>query len=302
MAASHGVLVVDFGAQYAQLIARRVREAKVYSEIVPSSITAAEVSAKNPEAIILSGGPSSVYADHAPKVDPAIFSLGIPVFGICYGFQLLSQALGGTGHGSAADRCFSRRGFDLQIECQPSGPAPVGQLIEPQKPQPGVCAAVPAASVQALQVTPSLIGGLTLSIGGARQMQIVQQKRHAIGAELHIALKHGKAQVGTVLESRQGVFRGQGARAPVGNPKRVGPGWGGKRRVHAQALSALGAFWIARGQFFPMGLAPQGYAPLRYHSGLKYECTHLTAATAVHGRQQPQVARNPLQLHVVLGP
>ena len=88
--APHGVLVVDFGAQYAQLIARRVREANVYSEIVPSSVTAAEVSVKNPEAIILSGGPSSVYADHAPKVDPAIFALGIPVFGICYGFQAMA--------------------------------------------------------------------------------------------------------------------------------------------------------------------------------------------------------------------
>jgi len=96
MAASHGVLVVDFGAQYAQLIARRVREAKVYSEIVPSTITAAEVVAKNPEAIILSGGPSSVYADHAPKVDPEIFSLGIPVFGICYGFQTMAAALNGV--------------------------------------------------------------------------------------------------------------------------------------------------------------------------------------------------------------
>jgi GMP synthase (glutamine-hydrolysing) len=96
MAASHGVLVVDFGAQYAQLIARRVREAKVYSEIVPSTITAAEVVAKNPEAIILSGGPSSVYADQAPKVDPAIFSLGIPVFGICYGFQTMAAALNGV--------------------------------------------------------------------------------------------------------------------------------------------------------------------------------------------------------------
>ena len=96
MAASHGVLVVDFGAQYAQLIARRVREAKVYSEIVPSSITASEVRAKNPEAIILSGGPSSVYAEHAPKVDPAIFSLGIPVFGICYGFQTMAAALQGV--------------------------------------------------------------------------------------------------------------------------------------------------------------------------------------------------------------
>jgi GMP synthase (glutamine-hydrolysing) len=96
MADKHGVLVVDFGAQYAQLIARRVREANVYSEIVPSSITASEVSAKNPEAIILSGGPSSVYADHAPKVDPAIFALGIPVFGICYGFQTMAAALAGV--------------------------------------------------------------------------------------------------------------------------------------------------------------------------------------------------------------
>jgi GMP synthase (glutamine-hydrolysing) len=96
MAASHGVLVVDFGAQYAQLIARRVREAKVYSEIVPSTITAAEIVAKNPEAIILSGGPSSVYADHAPKLDPEIFSLGIPVFGICYGFQTMAAALNGV--------------------------------------------------------------------------------------------------------------------------------------------------------------------------------------------------------------
>lgn len=94
--APHGVLVVDFGAQYAQLIARRVREARVFSEIVPSSISAAEVSAKNPEAIILSGGPSSVYADHAPKVDPAIFALGIPIFGICYGFQTMAAALQGV--------------------------------------------------------------------------------------------------------------------------------------------------------------------------------------------------------------
>jgi len=92
----HGVLVVDFGAQYAQLIARRVREARVFSEIVPSSISAAEVQAKNPEAIILSGGPASVYADHAPSFDSEILSLGIPVFGICYGFQVMAAALGGV--------------------------------------------------------------------------------------------------------------------------------------------------------------------------------------------------------------
>ena len=89
-------MVVDFGAQYAQLIARRVREANVYSEIVPSHITAAEVRAKNPAAIVLSGGPSSVYSEGAPKFDSAILKLGIPVFGICYGFQVMAAALGGV--------------------------------------------------------------------------------------------------------------------------------------------------------------------------------------------------------------
>ena len=89
------VLVVDFGAQYAQLIARRVREASVYSEIVHHDISADEVKAKNPAAIILSGGPASVYEDGSPKLDPRILELGIPVLGICYGFQILAQTLGG---------------------------------------------------------------------------------------------------------------------------------------------------------------------------------------------------------------
>ncbi|RLP83804.1 glutamine-hydrolyzing GMP synthase [Mycetocola lacteus] len=89
------VLVVDFGAQYAQLIARRVREAGVYSELVPHSITAAEVAAKNPAGLVLSGGPSSVYEEGAPGFDPAIFELGVPTFGICYGFQVMATALGG---------------------------------------------------------------------------------------------------------------------------------------------------------------------------------------------------------------
>ncbi|GAA1416371.1 glutamine-hydrolyzing GMP synthase [Kitasatospora putterlickiae] len=90
------VLVVDFGAQYAQLIARRVREARVYSEIVPSSMPVAEMLAKNPKAIILSGGPSSVYEEGAPRLDGAIFEAGVPVFGMCYGFQLMATVLGGT--------------------------------------------------------------------------------------------------------------------------------------------------------------------------------------------------------------
>ena len=89
------VLVVDYGAQYAQLIARRVREAQVYSEIVPSSESVASIVARNPAAIILSGGPSSVYAEGAPEVDPALFEAGIPVFGMCYGFQAMARALGG---------------------------------------------------------------------------------------------------------------------------------------------------------------------------------------------------------------
>ncbi|MEU6138407.1 glutamine-hydrolyzing GMP synthase [Nocardioides sp. NPDC047086] len=90
------VLVVDFGAQYAQLIARRVREAKVYSEIVPHSMPVEEMLAKNPKAIILSGGPSSVYAEGAPAIDNGLFTAGTPVFGMCYGFQLMAQGLGGT--------------------------------------------------------------------------------------------------------------------------------------------------------------------------------------------------------------
>jgi len=95
-AAHRPVLVVDFGAQYAQLIARRVREASVYSEIVPHTASVADLLAKDPAAIILSGGPSSVYADGAPFVDPALFEAGVPVLGICYGFQAMAQALGGT--------------------------------------------------------------------------------------------------------------------------------------------------------------------------------------------------------------
>jgi GMP synthase (glutamine-hydrolysing) len=97
------VLVVDFGAQYAQLIARRVREAHVYSEIVPHTATAAELTARRPAGIILSGGPKSVNDTPAPVIDPAIYDAGVPILGICYGAQLLCQQLGGevsrTGRG-----------------------------------------------------------------------------------------------------------------------------------------------------------------------------------------------------------
>ncbi len=95
MSSPRPVLVVDFGAQYAQLIARRVREARVYSEIVPHSMSVAEMLARDPAAVILSGGPSSVYEPGAPQVNPALFDAGVPVLGICYGFQAMAQALGG---------------------------------------------------------------------------------------------------------------------------------------------------------------------------------------------------------------
>ncbi|HVA52665.1 MAG TPA: glutamine-hydrolyzing GMP synthase [Acidimicrobiales bacterium] len=108
------VLVVDFGAQYAQLIARRVREAHVFSEIVPSTISAAQVRVKAPGAIILSGGPKSVYAVPAPTLDPAIYELGIPILGICYGAQLMAQQLGGkvanTGAGEYGRTALTRQG------------------------------------------------------------------------------------------------------------------------------------------------------------------------------------------------
>ena len=90
------MLVVDFGAQYAQLIARRVREARVFSEVIPHTASVDEIKARDPLAVVLSGGPASVYAEGAPQLDPALFDLGVPVFGICYGFQAMAQALGGT--------------------------------------------------------------------------------------------------------------------------------------------------------------------------------------------------------------
>lgn len=96
MSTPQTVLVVDCGAQYAQLIARRVREARCYSEIVPHTITAEQVRERGAVAIVISGGPSSVYVDGAPRLDPALFELNVPILGICYGFQAMAAALGGV--------------------------------------------------------------------------------------------------------------------------------------------------------------------------------------------------------------
>ena len=121
---TQNVLVVDFGAQYAQLIARRVREAHVYSEIVQCTISADEVRAKAPAAIILSGGPKSVYEVPSPSLDPAIYELGIPVLGICYGAQLMAQQLGGdvanTGIGEYGRTTMTRHGPSVLMDEWPA--------------------------------------------------------------------------------------------------------------------------------------------------------------------------------------
>jgi GMP synthase (glutamine-hydrolysing) len=118
------VLVVDFGAQYAQLIARRVREAHVFSEIVPNTISADEVRRRAPRALILSGGPKSVYEVPAPSLDPAIYDLGIPMLGICYGAQLMAQQLGGvvanTGIGEYGRSTLTRHGPTVLMTDWPS--------------------------------------------------------------------------------------------------------------------------------------------------------------------------------------
>src|SRR4051812_22631920 len=106
------VIVLDFGGQYSQLIARRVRECGVFSELLPHHVGIEEVRRRNPRGLILSGGPASVYADGAPKLDPELLELGIPVLGICYGMQLLALSLGGRVEGAEVGE-FGRSGLTV---------------------------------------------------------------------------------------------------------------------------------------------------------------------------------------------
>src|SRR6201994_1734852 len=99
-AATEEVVVLDYGGQYSQLIARRVRECGVFSELLPHHVGAAEVARRRPKGGILSGGPASVYAEGAPPLERELLELGIPVLGICYGMQLLVRELGGSGEGA----------------------------------------------------------------------------------------------------------------------------------------------------------------------------------------------------------
>jgi GMP synthase (glutamine-hydrolysing) len=121
------VLVVDLGGQYAQLIARRIRECRVYSELVPASLDPAEVSRRNARAIVLSGGPASVYAEGAPRVDPGLFDTGIPVLGICYGMQLMAQELGGRVERTGVSE-FGRTDLEAEAESRLFAGLPTEQV------------------------------------------------------------------------------------------------------------------------------------------------------------------------------
>ena len=138
--ADEKVLVLDFGSQYAQLIARRVRQQQVFCEIVRHDITAGRIGELAPLGIILSGGPSSVYEPGAPKCDPAIFQLGIPVLGICYGMQLACEALGGRVEerlrpgNTAGAQC--RRTAPTRTICWPAAAGDPG-VDEPRRPGDG---------------------------------------------------------------------------------------------------------------------------------------------------------------------
>ncbi len=115
MPADRPIIVLDFGAQYAQLIARRIRERRVLSELVPHDMPVAEIAARNPVGIVLSGGPASVNEPGAPTLDPGIFELGIPVLGICYGMQAMAQALGGEVGGSGSGE-FGKTELEVQTD------------------------------------------------------------------------------------------------------------------------------------------------------------------------------------------
>src|SRR6186713_3324588 len=116
MAGHSRVVILDFGSQYTQVIARRIRECQVYSQILPHDTPAKEIAALNPKGIILSGGPSSVYAKNAPHPDRAIFALGLPILGICYGVQLMAHFLGGKVEGSD-EREFGHGQLAIKMKC-----------------------------------------------------------------------------------------------------------------------------------------------------------------------------------------
>lgn len=188
------VLVVDFGAQYAQLIARRVREASVYSEVVPHTASVEQLLAKNPAAIILSGGPSDVYAAGAPSVDPELFNTGVPVLGICYGFQAMAYALGAPVDATAA-------GEYGQTDAQVNPAAELFTEVPASQP-------VWMSHGVAVQEAPEGFTA-TASTAGAPVAAFEHPERKLYGVQWHPEVKHSKYGQ-QVLENF--LYRGAGLR------------------------------------------------------------------------------------------
>lgn len=187
------VLVVDFGAQYAQLIARRVREAKIYSEIVPHTTAAADILARKPAAIILSGGPESVYSEGAPRIDRSLFAAGVPVLGLCYGFQLMAVDLGGQ-VGRSRHREFGRTSARIDQR---------SQLLEGQ---PGEQTVWMSHGDAVIQVPPGFraIG----STGGAEVVAFEDPARRLYGVQWHPEVRHstyGQRVLETFLHKCAGI-------------------------------------------------------------------------------------------------
>ena len=193
------MLVVDFGAQYSQLIARRVREAHVYSEIVPHTMSVPQMLAKNPAAVILSGGPASVYEPGAPTVDPALFDAGLPVLGICYGFQAMAWALGGEVDAAATGEYGST---EATVLIPPDG-QPGGTLLG------GTPSDQPVWMSHGVAVTRAPAGFTTLArTAGAPVAAFEDPARRLYGVQWHPEVRHtpsGQAVVENFLYRAAGL-------------------------------------------------------------------------------------------------
>ena len=160
------VVVLDYGGQYSQLIARRVRECGVFSELLPHHVGAEEVRKRKPKGLILSGGPASVYADGAPKLDPELLELGIPVLGICYGMQLLALKLGGKVEGAEVGE-FGRSQLTVREQRDAAGRPAAGAVLLDVAPRHGLRG---AARLHRAGVVDRVAGG-GLRVGRARDLR-----------------------------------------------------------------------------------------------------------------------------------
>src|SRR5579875_135075 len=176
------IAIFDFGSQYTRLIARRVREARVYSEIVPNTTTLEELRARKCQGIILSGGPNSVYDADAPQCDPAIFTSNIPVLGICYGMQVMAQALGGK--------------VQLATGLREYGPATITLVDEPDAPENAIFAGIDSSTSQHVwmshgdAVTELPEGFILLATSESNPVAAMGHPRGLVGLQFHPEVAH----------------------------------------------------------------------------------------------------------------